>query len=459
MNKFDRTWCYEIVRLREQAAAPFVDSHDGHANRVAVEKANETEQRLLIRAQELARVLDVQRSQLQTRQTMRMGLLVAWLISFLLGISAGLASLGDSAQPVNVVWTIASLLLVPSVMLLAWLSTFFIRASSGGWLGHGFEMLVAKVLSRGGNAQAWRAWLRLTSRAQAQRWWLALLTHSIWFWVMSGMILALMVSFSLRHYTFVWQTTWLGQDIFVQFAQALGALPAKLGFVMPDAVAIKASGNVALDEPVVRLAWANWLVGALLVFGWLPRLILALISWGMLRKHYGQCRIDCQDAYALQLRQKLERLASKSDVDAPPGAAEPHQMIVGIDPGESLSDGAVVVFETQLPADLYAQLPLHAELIPPVDDRASREQAHARLQQIKPARLLIMADARQTPDRGVVRAILLFGGQAVQTKVCLLHLEDDRARRAAWAKQLAGLGLTMPSDDPGLEVQWLRSGL
>ena len=458
MKKFDRMWCYEMVRLREQGAITTHDHHDSHANQIAIEQANSTELRLLTRAQTQSQVLGLQQAQSQVRMAMRMGLFAVWVVSLLLGISAGLASLGDSSQPVNVVWAIGSLLLLPTIMLLAWLLTFLLRATTGGWFGQGFELLIGKVLNQGKTTDAWRAWLRLALRAKAHRWWLALLTHSIWLWLLTGMILALLVAFSLRHYTFVWQTTWLSPDVFVQFAQAVGALPAKLGFVMPDSAAIKASGNVALDEPVVRLAWANWVVGALLVFGWIPRLLMALVSWGVLRRLYSRCQIDQQEAYALQIRQRLERLASKSEVDAPPGSVEPWQHIVGIDPGESGSDAAVVVVEAELPSTLHGKLPAQAALLPPVDDRESRQQSLDRLRQLKPARLLVIADARQTPDRGLVKAIVMFGSQAVQTRVFLLHLDDERARRTAWTKRLDSLGLAMPVSDPSVLVQWLRSG-
>lgn len=455
MKKFDKAWCYEIIRLREQAGQRL---DDAQANELAIQTSPKSGQQLLARAEELSRTQGLEPSISDTRRFMRMGLLVVWLVSFFAGASAGLASLGDGSHPVNVVWAIGSLLLLPTVMLIAWLLTFMMRAGSGGWLGRWLELISGKILNKGDTAGAWRARLRMTSRAQTHRWWLALMTHSAWFWVITGMVLALMLAFSLRHYTFVWQTTWLSEDVFVRLAQATGALPAQLGFDVPDAQVIRASGNLAVDEPGVRLAWASWLIGVLVVFGWFPRLVLALISCAVLRQSYARYCIDERDAYALQIKHKLERLESKGDVDAPPGPAEQWPKLTGIDPSEALSGSAAVTLEASLLPALHTQMPVDATLLPPVDDRLSRQQTEQRLSELKPNRLLIIADARQTPDRGLMRTILALGAKAVQTNVYLLHLDDERARHAAWAKRLGEIGVAMPTDDFALQVQWLRIG-
>ncbi|MCD8537966.1 MAG: DUF2868 domain-containing protein [Burkholderiaceae bacterium] len=454
MNKFDKAWCYEIIRLREQGGQSFDDTR---ANEIAIQTSLTDGQPLIARAAELSRAQGLHRSVLDARRLLRMGLLAVWAISFLAGASAGLASLGDGSRPVNVVWAIGSLLLLPTLMLGVWLLAFVTRAGSGGWLGHGLELLAGKVLNKGDTAFAWRAWLRIANRAKTHQWWLAFVTHSVWFWVVSGMLLSLVLAFSLRHYTFVWQTTWLSEEVFVELAQIIGALPAKFGFGVPDAQTIRASGNLALDEPGARLAWANWLIGVLLVFGWFPRLLLSVIGWLVLRRSYARYCVDSQDAYALQIKNKLERLVNKASVDAPPGPAEQWQKLRGIEPGHALSGPVAVTLEASLPPTLHAQMPVDTILLPPVDDRISRQKTEQRLSELKPCRLLVIADARQTPDRGLVRTILAFGAQAVQTNVYLLNLHDERARQTAWAKRLGDIGLTMPNADFTGQVQWLRS--
>ncbi|UOD50554.1 DUF2868 domain-containing protein [Orrella daihaiensis] len=453
MNKFDQAWCYEIVRLHEHDGNRL---DDGHANLRAIETGPPIEKQLLTRALALTRSASLNRSLSDTRRVMRIILLAVWVISFLTGASAGLASLGDGTQPVNVIWAIGALLLLPTTMLLVWLLMFVIRAGSGGWLGHWLEWLAGKFLRKGDTAIAWRAWLRMAARARTHQWWLAFITHTAWFWVLSGMLVSLLLAFSLRHYTFVWQTTWLSEDVFVQFARTVGTLPAQFGFAMPTAADIRMSGNIPVDDPAVRLAWANWLVGALLVFGWIPRLVLAMLSLFLLQRANARYRIDAHDAYALQIQHKLEQLARVYGVDAPPGPVMVRQRLVGIESDQALSPSVVAVLETDLPTQLHAQMPVDTVLLPPVDDYVSRKQTEQRLLELKPHRLLLIADARQTPDRGMMRTILAFGSRAVHTEVYLLHSDDERARVASWEKQLSEINVPMQKGDFAAQTRWLK---
>ena len=453
MNKFDNAWCYEIVRLRELAGEQL---DDRSANQLAAQAGTLPEKRLLSRAQALSDAASLEQSLTDVRQTMRLGLLAAWIISLLAGASAGFASLGDGTQPVNVIWALGSLLLLPTLMLVVWLLMSTMRTGSGGWLGHWFELVVGKVLNKGLSATGWRAWLRMAARANMHRWWLAFITHSTWFWFLTGMMLSLLLAFSLRHYTFVWQTTWLSENVFVDLAQTFGALPARFGFTVPDVQTIQTSGNVAVDEPSVRLAWANWLVGVLLVFGWLPRLLLVLASYVVLRSAYAKYQIDTHDAYALQTLQTLDRLINQSTVDAPAGPVDQWQKLSGIEPGQARTAAVAVSLETSLPRDLHAQIPVDTILLPPIDDLDSRQQTEQRLLELMPARLLVIVDARHTPDRGMIRTILALGSRAAQTEVCLLHLDSPRARRDAWSKRLDEIGVLTPTGEFAAHIRWLR---
>ncbi len=455
MRKFENVWCYETVRLRELETLAL---DDRQANELASQASADNQTQLFARARELSSVNRLDQARQKVRHMLGLGVMLVWALSFLAGITAGLASLGDNTAPVNVIWALGSLLLVPSIALLLWLAMFGMGLGSGGWLASTLESMVGRFLNRGATTQAWQSWLRLTAQVNSQKWWLALLTHGIWFWLVTGMVLALLVAFSLRHYTFVWQTTWLPEAVFVHLAQAVGALPAKLGFLTPNAEAIRASGNVALDQTAVRLAWANWLVGALLVFGWFPRLLLLFMSVLVLRARYAKCRIDVDDAYARSIRHKLDRLLNQSQVDAPPGPSEQWPQMVGIEPAAALTGSVVVVLETDLPAELHAWLPMDSVVLPPVDDRESRERSTERLQALKPSRLLVLVDARQTPDRGMIRALLALGACAVQTRVSLLNAIDNRARCQLWITRLAKIGLPAPHKDTDVELDWLKGG-
>ncbi len=451
MLKLEDLWCYEAVRLREQQP-PALD--DREANQKALQAGDTMVSRLMARARTLSLALGLNSAREEAKTLMRAMTLVACFAGFVGGISAALASLGDSAQPVNVIWTLISLLLLPTAMLVVWLVSFLLSSDSAGSFGRLWQFAMGRVLRSGPRALTWKAWLVLAERTRSQRWWLALLTHTIWLSVLLGMVLGLVAAFSLRHYTFVWQTTWLTDGVFVQLAQAIGAIPSKLGFTVPGADIIKASGNVAIDEPSARLAWANWLVGAVLVFGLVPRLLAMLVSGVALRQKYRHVQIKADDTYALALRQKLQRLSTPSDVDGPPGAGDEWPKLKGIAAHEAKSDAAVVALETAIGDTLPARLEAGVQMLPTVDDRRSRDDAKQRLTQTLPHRLLVVVDARQTPDRGLIRTILTLGKLAVGTQVLLLHTDSQRARTDSWRERLDCIGLTLKNPDE--LVTWLN---
>ncbi len=85
--------------------------------------------------------------------------------------------------------------------------------------------------------------LVLLGRRRLARWGLGALVHGLW---LLGLLTALAMLLGLlatRRYGFVWETTILGSDTFIALTQALGALPALLGFPLPDAELIRASSH------------------------------------------------------------------------------------------------------------------------------------------------------------------------------------------------------------------------
>lgn len=452
MQTFEQLWRYETVRQQELDQQIF---DDAHANRKALEMGQDLRDQLLWRAHELAKTHGGEQAQSKARQVMRMALGLLGALGLLIGVSAGLASLGDSARALNLLWALGSLLLVPTLALVMWLVLMVSASGSGGWLGHWWQWLVGRLLKTRQNRAVWQGWLRLSANAQTERWWLALATHGMWLAIITGVLIAMVMAFSLRHYTFVWETTWLGEDVFVRVAQFIGWLPELMGFQAPDDQTIRASGNVAVDTSAARMAWASWLVGAVFVFGWLPRLILVGISAFVLRQRYKRYQLDCDDAYALSVRAKLARLQNPHQVDGPDGAPDQWQQLVGIEPAQAQSEAAWLAFELQPQAQAQQALSASARPIPAADDRESRQQATSLLQQLLPRRLLIVLDARQTPDRGAIRALLGFGALAVQTRVLLLHASDARARGAAWQERLNQAGVTRAFVQLSQAMDWL----
>src|SRR5690606_33860564 len=137
-------------------------------------------------------------------------------------------------------------------------------------------------------------------------WLLGLGVHGLWSLAMFSALLTLLALLATRRYGFVWETTILGESAFVGLTQALGALPALLGFSVPDIEQIRASGTLATDLDGARQNWAGWLGGVVLIYGMLPRLLLALSYEWRTRRGRAARRVDVQRPAYRRMRERLQ---------------------------------------------------------------------------------------------------------------------------------------------------------
>jgi len=460
MQHLDNAWRYEVVRLSESAST-WLD--DTVANRQAVEQTQTPLARLWRRAQLLLPALAIEPAMVSVTAALKASAAALGLLAFVLGISAGLAALGDAREPINVIWALLALLLLPTLSLLLWLASCFVRQAKGGWLGQGWEWLVNRWLSHGKTALAWRAWLSVAEQRQAAKWWLALVTHGLWIATLAGALVAMLVAFSLRHYTFMWQTTWLDASVFVELAQAIGAGPGWLGFNVPEAQTILSSGNQALDQADVRTQWAHWLVGAVFAWGLLPRLIALLVSAAMLRRCYGVSGPLPNDAYALLVLDRLDKVAriataaTTATVDGPPGRTDQWQQAVFLPSAKGSDCKAIAALETALPDETQATLSNTLKAITTIDDSKSLQQALIEMSALLPKRLLVIVDGQHTPDRGTLNTLLALTPYAVSVRVYLKPAQSSRNRTTQWQDKLQAVGLGTPWLSWPEALQWINA--
>src|SRR5690606_9861504 len=122
--------------------------------------------------------------------------------------------------------------------------------------------------------------LNLLARAGALRWLFGAVSHLLWLTALCAALAALLVALSTASYRFVWATTLLAPDTFVWLTQAIGWLPAHLGFPMPDADVIRASDGAQTVAANAQVRWSWWLIGVLVVYGILPRLLAGALCVG-----------------------------------------------------------------------------------------------------------------------------------------------------------------------------------
>lgn len=452
---FQRLWLSETIRLREEHAGPL---EDAEANRLARADAADLAERIQQRALLLARRDGQWQALLHWLQGARLASLLLALLALLSGFGLALAALGDGRQPVNVFWALGSLLGLNLLMLLGWMLGLLLTRDNPGALGRLWLWLSEKLARDASAAQLAPALLLMLQRQRLTRWGLGLLVNGLWTLAMLTALTTLLLLLATRRYGFVWETTILAGDTFIALTQAFGALPALLGFSLPDIDVIRASGDAAIASEAARQSWAGWLVGVVLVYGLLPRLLLALLCLWRWQSGKRALRLDLDlPGYSL-LRQRLQPDSERLGIcDLAPAALHQPQGGANAQPGS----GALL-----LGLELDDSRPWPPTTLPKsvadagvIDSREQRRQLLEQLTRFPPERLAIACDPRRSPDRGTLALLGELARCAVATRIWLLPPAPgeslDSARLADWHQALANLGLAYRDTSP---LSWLESG-
>ena len=454
LTPLDTLWLTEAVRLREQQAGALDDQE---ANRRARAAEGDLQARITHRALWLAERDGMVSALRHWKQGARLALLALALLAIVSGAGLAFAALGDGQTPVNVFWALGSLLGLNLVLLIGWVLGLVFAGRGDGALGRLWLWLSGKLARDAQAAQLAPALILLLQRRRLNRWVLGLLVHGLWLIALLSAMTLLLALMATRRYGFVWETTILGGDTFVSLTQTLGALPALLGFSVPDEAMIRASGNGVLGIEQARQAWAAWLVGVLLVYGIVPRLCLALLCLWRWKHGRAGLKLDIgQPGYA-QLRESLMPSSERLGVsDAAPA------LLHEVQPGASAarSDGAVLVaVELDGQHAWPPQLPDGVTNAGVLDSRESRHRLLEQLTTYPPARLLIACDPRRSPDRGSLALIAELSRCATQTRVWLLPAPGDQCldpeRLDDWRAALEKQQLAWSDDMP---LSWLEKG-
>ncbi|MBF8781530.1 DUF2868 domain-containing protein [Pseudomonas fulva] len=454
LTELDKRWLTEAVRLREQHAGPLEDQE---ANRHARQQGGDLAERIIARALWLARRDGMLEALRHWKQGARLALAALVLMALLSGAGLAFAALGDGQRPVNVFWALGSLLGVNTLLLLGWAIGFCVAGGQGSGLGRAWLWLSERFARDAKAVHLAPALLVLLQRQRLNRWLLGALVHGLWLVALLAALLMLLALLATRRYGFVWETTILGADTFVELTRGLGTLPALLGFAIPDVAMIRTSGEAQPALELARQAWAGWLLGLVLVYGILPRLALALLCLWQWRRGCRALLLDLEQPAYSQLRASLmpssERLGVQDTAPRTLPRFEAGQAQVR-------QGGAVLVgFE------LDEQRPWPPQLPGPVadggilDSRESRRQLLDRLSHSPPARLAIACDPQRSPDRGSLALLAELAHYAGATRIWLLQPTAgqtlDAARLGDWRHALEQLGLAHADTSP---LAWLEHG-
>ncbi|WP_375122829.1 DUF2868 domain-containing protein [Pseudomonas sp. LW8] len=452
LTPLQNLWLTETIRLREEHAGPLDDLE---ANRLARAAGGDLPSRIARRALWLAERDGLTAALKHWLQGARLALVLLMIVAVLSGAGLAFAALGQT--PVNVFWALGSLLGINMILLLSWALGLIFAGEHGATLGRLWLWLSEKFARDTKAAQLAPALLLLLQRKKLNRWALGALVNGLWLLAMLSALILLLTLMATRRYGFVWETTILGADTFIHVTQALGYLPSLLGFNVPTEEMIRASGDGALDIESARQAWATWLVGVLVVYGVLPRLLLALLCLWRWNSGKAALRLDLNLPGYAQLRERLMPTSERLGVNDPE-PAQLHRVESNI--GERASEGALLVaIELDEQRPWPPALPKNVSNAGILDSRESRHKLLEQLSRFPPARLAIACDPRRSPDRGSLALIAELARNASATRIWLLQAPPGEAldgqRLGDWHAALQQLELPFADCAP---MNWLESG-
>ncbi|MBT9264613.1 DUF2868 domain-containing protein [Pseudomonas sp. MG-9] len=452
LTPLQNLWLTETIRLREEHAGPLEDLE---ANRLARAAGGDLPSRIQRRATWLAERDGLSAALTHWLQGARLALVL--LMAFAVLSGAGLAFAALSQTPVNVFWALGSLLGLNLILLLSWALGLIFAGEHGATLGRLWLWLSEKFARDTKAAQLAPTLLLMLQRKKLNRWALGTLVNGLWLLAMLSALVLLLTLMATRRYGFVWETTILSADTFINMTQALGTLPTLLGFNVPTVEMIRASGDAALGIESARQAWATWLVGVLVVYGVLPRLLLAVLCFWRWRRGKAALSLDLNLPGYAQLRERLMPTSERLGIND----AAPEQLHrVESHVSEHASDGALLVaIELDDQRPWPPALPKTVSNAGILDSRESRNKLLEQLSRFPAARLLIACDPRRSPDRGSLALIAELARNASATRVWLLQAPPgealDSARLGDWHVALQQLELEFADCAP---LNWLESG-
>ncbi|MFL1515761.1 MULTISPECIES: DUF2868 domain-containing protein [Pseudomonas] len=454
MTELNNLWLTETIRLREEHAGPLDDLE---ANRLARSAGGDLPTRIQRRALWLAERDGLTGALKHWLQGARLALLLMVVLALVSGAGLAFSALGNGSQPVNIFWALGTLLGLNLILMISWALGLVFAGEHGAALGRLWLWLSEKFARDAKAAQLPPALLLLLQRHKLNRWALGSLVNGLWLLIMLSTLSMLVLMMATRRYDFIWESTLFGADFFAALTDALAAVPHALGWSAPRVDMIRVTLDTDYNRELVRQSWAIWLVGAVLIYGVLPRLVLMLLCRWRWKRGRAALRLDPTLPGYAQLRERLMPTSERLGIsDAAP--EQLHRVESGVSALQS--DGALLVaIELDEQRPWPPQLPKSVSNAGILDSRESRHKLLEQLSRFPPARLAIACDPRRSPDRGSLALIGELARNASATRVWLLQAPPgealDAARLGDWHAALEQLDLPFADCAP---MNWLETG-
>lgn len=436
-------WLCETVRLREEQTGLLEDSE---ACRKARSAQGSLSERLQVRGLFLAKRDGLVTAMQHWLQGARLAL---WLLIFsaiLSGVVLAKAALSGPTEAINIFWALSGLIGLNLLSLLAWcLSMLFAKRTSSP-LSQAWLWLSNKLARDAKAAQLAPALLVLLQRHHLLRWGLGRLLNGWWLITLSSALITLIMLLATRRYGFVWESTIIASETFISLVSSLGTPASWLGFGLPDSALIQQSGLTTAAGEQARHIWASWLLGTLLIYGILPRLVCSLLCEWRWRRGIQHLTFNGDDAVWQPLHERVQPSSERLGVvDAAPSALPSTQagvqlngqstVILGIELDDSIA------WPPEHLASMSRELASRVLDMGVIDSREQRRQVLDKLSVQPPARLLIACNPQRSADRGTLNLIAELSRTAAATQVWLLEMPVAAERLENWQEQLNELAL------------------
>lgn len=436
LTPLHRMWLCEAIRLHEQQHPQLEDSE---AIRHARQQGSTLAQRIELRNLALAQQTGLLATLQQWRSSIQLSTLAMTLLALLIGLGLAKAAFSGQADAINVLWALLGLLGLHTLSLLGWAVSLLLKPGQLSALSQ-LGVWINQRLSRNPQGpQLSQALFSVLNRQRLLPWATGRALHAWWLIALCSALLSSLILLATRRYGFVLETTIVHSEFFVQWVQYLGFPAQLLGFQVPDAELIRLSGELAqLDEPT-RHAWASWLMGMVVVYGILPRLVLAVVCHALWRRGVAKLRIDPADpawAYLHASLQPTQQVLAVSD-PAPEQLAQPQ----AIQSTGAAQTHWLASLEADEHTDWLTTLPTHIKSIGVIDGYNAQQQLLERLSQQPHTQLTLICDVQRSPDRGSLYFIAELARNTAALDIWLLNPNNDAQRLESWQHALQPLNV------------------
>jgi hypothetical protein len=436
-RSLNTVWLAEAVRLHEIKNGRCEDTKE---TRQAIRQGATLEARLLIRANELARKLSFAGAAKFITGQARWVLAGLILIGLLGGVSAAISALGSGQNPVNLLVALLALLGLHIVTLALWFISIQVETAGPPGLGKMWLTITRKLSNQADYQLLLQGLINTLNRTGALKPVLGAISHIVWSAILVAVILTLLVLLSARQYQFQWETTLLGAGVFVELTQLLGWLPSLLGFTTPANDIITSSIGTPSSLPGAGVLWSSWLIGCVLVYGVIPRIVLLLVCVQWAKRKIQHTPIDTTLPGYIGLRTTLMPQSNVAGIDRPahPAASESQPT----DTTPFRKDAPYAILGLELSDEMHWPPTLAGNLgkdLGRVDSREQRQQVLRTLNACALQQIVVICDASQTPDRGTLHFLNQLALQDARLYIVAQPSQPENNRYAIWQEQIGQL--------------------